>query len=327
MNFHNFPLEERMFKKVQVLLLYICIITDWTVLKVVVFSNSIRAVDAFSGSTLHTTSTCMHYRCVSSSQQKHRIITLLYSSSDNTPLTTTNNTKQYLIRNNPDSTIQQPTNTNIEVDTESYALERNNKSILVVKKQQSSKLTRFVSAFPGQNQTINNNTNIGSSWDGIILKTAIPSMINLAAVPLVNTVDTYWVGRLGLALALAGQAAANQCFFFIFFLVNYLPTVTAPIVASAVGSGNYDEARDRVCESIFLCNILGLIGTIILITKPELVLQAVVAKDSPVMQYAIPYLRLRSISMIPALLSATGFAAFRGLLDTVTPLKVSLGTK
>jgi Na+-driven multidrug efflux pump len=30
--------------------------------------------------------------------------------------------------------------------------------------------------------------------------------------------------------------------------------------------------------------------------------------------------------MIPALFSATGFATFRGMMDTVTPLKVSLAT-
>ena len=46
--------------------------------------------------------------------------------------------------------------------------------------------------------------------DTLIVKTAIPSMINLAVVPLVNAVDTFWVGRMGIALALAGQAAANQ---------------------------------------------------------------------------------------------------------------------
>ena len=41
---------------------------------------------------------------------------------------------------------------------------------------------------------------------------------------------------------------------------------------------------------------------------------------------AASYLRLRSLSLIPALLSAVGFAAFRGMLDTVTPLKVSLAS-
>ena len=37
-------------------------------------------------------------------------------------------------------------------------------------------------------------------------------------------------------------------------------------------------------------------------------------------------MRVRGLSMIPTLVAATGFAAFRGLLDTVTPLKVSLVT-
>eukprot|EP00540_Astrosyne_radiata_P021182 CAMPEP_0116824718 /NCGR_PEP_ID=MMETSP0418-20121206/1553_1 /TAXON_ID=1158023 /ORGANISM="Astrosyne radiata, Strain 13vi08-1A" /LENGTH=327 /DNA_ID=CAMNT_0004453121 /DNA_START=1 /DNA_END=984 /DNA_ORIENTATION=+ len=40
----------------------------------------------------------------------------------------------------------------------------------------------------------------------------------------------------------------------------------------------------------------------------------------------MPYLRLRALSMIPAIITATGFAAYRGLLNTVTPLKVSLLT-
>jgi Na+-driven multidrug efflux pump len=44
------------------------------------------------------------------------------------------------------------------------------------------------------------------------------------------------------------------------------------------------------------------------------------------MDFAVPYLRIRAWGMIPALFAATGFAAYRGLLDTVTPLKVSLGT-
>lgn len=45
-----------------------------------------------------------------------------------------------------------------------------------------------------------------------------------------------------------------------------------------------------------------------------------------VMEYAIPYLRLRALGLVPALFASTGFAAYRGLLNTVTPLKVSLTT-
>ena len=163
--------------------------------------------------------------------------------------------------------------------------------------------------------------------DKIIVKTAVPSMINLAVVPLVNAVDTFWVGRMGIALALAGQAAANQAFFTVFFLVNYLPTITAPLVASAVGSGDLEQAQKRVGESLFLSNLLGGLGTILLVAFPTIGLSLLLSDGAPALEYARPYLRLRALSMVPALVGATGFAAFRGSLDTVTPLKVSLFTK
>lgn len=152
-------------------------------------------------------------------------------------------------------------------------------------------------------------------------------MINLAVVPLVNSVDTFWVGQMGDALALAGQAAANQAFFTLFFLVNYLPTITAPMIASAVGSGDSDKAQQRVCESLFLSNLFGLAGTLFLVGWPQTCLRLILPPSaSAAMQYAAPYLRFRAMSMVPALVSATGFAAYRGLLNTVTPLKVSLAT-
>ena len=166
----------------------------------------------------------------------------------------------------------------------------------------------------------------GDGLDREIMGTALPSMVNLAVVPLVNSVDTFWVGRLGDPLAQAGQGAANQAFFTLYFLVSFLPTITAPLVAKAVGSGNTEAAQARVCESLFLCNVLGAVGTLFLVLMPRSCLRMAIPLTHPGMEYAVPYLRFRALSMIPALLSATGFAAYRGLLNTVTPLKVSLTT-
>lgn len=209
-------------------------------------------------------------------------------------------------------------------------LEANNRLFAVLAappKPPRSRRQRFLDAIPGkwaQRETSSLYPWESRELDGIILNTAIPSIINMVAVPVVNAVDTFWVGRLGIALALAGQAAANQAFFTIYFLVNYLPTITAPLVASAVGSGNEEEARIRVCESLFLSNLLGAIGTIFLVAFPFRALSMVLPIGAPAMEYAAPYLRVRALSMVPVLISATGFAAFRGLLDTVTPLKVSM---
>ncbi|KAL9180200.1 hypothetical protein ACHAXT_008170 [Thalassiosira profunda] len=172
--------------------------------------------------------------------------------------------------------------------------------------------------------------------DKKILATAIPSMLNLMVVPLVNAVDTFYVGQLADPLALAAQSAANQCFFTIYFLAAFLPTITAPLVAEAIGKEDWDTATSRVCESLFLSNILGGLFSLALIGFPRVVLRLVLPSSLTdaaatgtvsVMDYAVPYLRWRALGMIPALFSATGFAAYRGLLNTVTPLKVSLTTQ
>jgi len=179
------------------------------------------------------------------------------------------------------------------------------------------KLERLRKSMPFQNDSL----------DGLILKTCVPTVMNLMVVPLVNSVDTFWVGRLGVAMALAAQSAANQACFTIFFLIAFLPNITAPLVASAVSSGDEDLARERVCESLFLCNVFGAVGTLVLMIYPRQILTALLLPaGSPVLDYATPYLRWRALGMVPSLIGATGSAAYRGLLNTVTPLKVSLMT-
>jgi hypothetical protein len=162
--------------------------------------------------------------------------------------------------------------------------------------------------------------------DREILGVTLPSIANLAVIPLVGAVDTFWIGRMGSALALAGQGAANQVFFSAYFLIAFIPTITAPLVARAAGSGDIDGACTRVCEALFLANVLGLIGTLVLVLRPSWALGLVLPAGAPAAEAATRYLRLRSISLVPALVSSIGFAAFRGLLDTVTPLKVSDST-
>lgn len=166
----------------------------------------------------------------------------------------------------------------------------------------------------------------GDELDREILGVALPSIANLAVIPIVGAVDTFWIGRMGDALALAGQGAANQVFFSMFFLIAFIPTVTAPLVAKAAGGGDIDGARERVCEAVWLAAVLGSLGMLLLVLFPSAALSIVLPPGAPAAAYARSYLSLRSLSLIPALISAVGFAAFRGLLDSVTPLKVSLAS-
>ena len=164
----------------------------------------------------------------------------------------------------------------------------------------------------------------GDDFDKRIVELAVPAIINFAILPLVGAVDTAFVGQMGDALALAGQGAANQVFSSTFWIISFLPSVVTPLVAQAVGSGDQAEVQDRVGEAVFLGLILGLIGTFFLGNFPGKALSAVLPADAPAMKYAQPYLAIRALTFIPAILSTVGFSCFRGSMDVVTPLKISL---
>ena len=166
----------------------------------------------------------------------------------------------------------------------------------------------------------------GSDLDRRITRVLLPCALSFLVVPLTNAVDTAWIGRMGDALALAGQGAANQVFSTAFFLISFLPTVMAPLVASAVGAGDRARARARIGETLFLASFLGALGTIALSLYPSICLRIVLAPDSPAIEPAQSYLWVRALSLLPALWGSVGFAALRGAQDTRTPLKISAGS-
>ena len=60
-----------------------------------------------------------------------------------------------------------------------------------------------------------------------------------------------------------------------------------------------------------------------LLFNPEYVLSSVLQDGAPALHYAKPYLLVRAFAFLPSLISLVGFSAFRGILDTLTPVKVS----
>ena len=149
-------------------------------------------------------------------------------------------------------------------------------------------------------------------------------MLSLALFPVVGMVDTFFVGRMGSALSLAGQGAANAAFNFCFFVLAVVPTLTAPRVARASARGDDEAVRTTARESLWIAGAVGLCGTIALVGWPRYFLKLVLPANAPALAPAARYLRYRALGYLPALLSSTCFAAFRGLLDTATPLRISL---
>lgn len=153
---------------------------------------------------------------------------------------------------------------------------------------------------------------------------ALPAILNLAILPLVGAADTFWVGRMGNALCLAGQGAANQIFNSAFWICSFLPSIVTPLVAKAAASEDKSELQTRISEAMFVATIMGLVGSLSLLLFPTQALSLVLSPNSGAWEHSRPYLMIRALTFIPAMLSTVGFSAFRGTMDVVTPFKISL---
>jgi multidrug resistance protein, MATE family len=163
----------------------------------------------------------------------------------------------------------------------------------------------------------------GDELDKELIKISLPVIGNYAISPLIGAVDLFWVNRMGNALAVAGQAASNQVFSSAFWFVSFLPSVTATLVSKQHARGDQEGTQDAVCQALFVGFFIALIGTPAMFLNPDWALSSVLTPGAPAMDYARPYLLIRSFAFLPSLVSLVGFSAFRGVLDTQTPVKIS----
>ena len=164
----------------------------------------------------------------------------------------------------------------------------------------------------------------GDELDRRLIILSLPVIANFAIGPLIGAVDLFWVNRMGDALAVAGQAAANQVFNSVFWLTSFLPSVTATLISKENAQNNSEGVQDAICQALVVGVFMALVSSIVLLGYPEQVLGSVLPAGAPALRYAKPYLLIRSFAFIPALISLVGFSAFRGILDTMTPVKISL---
>eukprot|EP00546_Thalassionema_frauenfeldii_P004491 CAMPEP_0178916422 /NCGR_PEP_ID=MMETSP0786-20121207/12629_1 /TAXON_ID=186022 /ORGANISM="Thalassionema frauenfeldii, Strain CCMP 1798" /LENGTH=554 /DNA_ID=CAMNT_0020589753 /DNA_START=204 /DNA_END=1868 /DNA_ORIENTATION=+ len=162
------------------------------------------------------------------------------------------------------------------------------------------------------------------SLDSQLMKIALPCILNFAIAPLVGAVDLFWVNRMGTPLAVAGQAAANQVFNSAFFLASFLPQVTATEVAKVAATGNEEALQDTISQALFVGGLFAFVGTPLLLSNAQKILSVVLSEGAPAMAFAKPYLFIRSFSLFFQMMSVVGFSAFRGILNTVTPVKISI---
>jgi len=162
------------------------------------------------------------------------------------------------------------------------------------------------------------------SLDKRLIRIALPVIANFAINPLIGAVDLFWVNRMGNALAVAGQAAANQVFNSAFWVTSFLPSVTATLISKENAKGNDEGVQDALCQALFVGSFMAIMSNSLLFSNPDKVLSSVLQKGAPALEYARPYLLIRAFAFLPSCISLVGFSSFRGVQDTVTPVKISL---
>lgn len=156
-----------------------------------------------------------------------------------------------------------------------------------------------------------------------IIGLAVPAMLALTADPLLSLVDTALVGRLG-AVPLAALGVNTAVFTATFWVFNFLTYGTTAEVARLRGAGRPAEAATHALQALGLAIGLGLAVLVLLeATGPWIV--AAMGATGEVAGPALAYLRVRALAAVPVLVVMVGHGAFRGMLDTRTPLWVAVG--
>lgn len=162
--------------------------------------------------------------------------------------------------------------------------------------------------------------------DAQILALALPAALALAADPLLQVVDTAFVGHAG-PEALAALGINSALFTFSFLVFNFLGTATTPLVARAKASNNGTKAGMVTLQALSVATVCGslLSVTLLLGSDGALALMGADAEKIPVTyEMAKQFLYIRALAAPAVMLCTVGQGVFGGLQDMKTPLGITL---
>ena len=149
---------------------------------------------------------------------------------------------------------------------------------------------------------------------------ALPTLTSNILQSLNGSINSIWVGRFLGEAALAATANANVIMFLIFASVFGFGMAATVLIGQAMGRRDIDEARrafgTAIGFSVALSVIAGLAGWI----AAPAILDAL-ATPAESYPFALPYLRVLSLSIPASILSVTVMMGLRGSGDSVTPLR------
>jgi MatE len=111
--------------------------------------------------------------------------------------------------------------------------------------------------------------------DRLIVTTTLPIATLFCILPLVNAGDVFWVSRLGDTVSIAAQQASNQIYMSVFFLMNFLPSITAIQVSKSYASDDKAGTQDAICQALLLALFISSFGTAAMFAYPERFLSSI----------------------------------------------------
>jgi putative MATE family efflux protein len=162
--------------------------------------------------------------------------------------------------------------------------------------------------------------------DKQIFTLALPAALALAADPLLQVVDTAFVGHAG-PEALAALGINSALFTFSFLVFNFLGTATTPLVARAKSSKNETRAGMVTLQALLVATVCGTLLTIGLLLGSDAALELMGADPeggASTYEMAKQFLLIRALAAPAVMLCTVGQGVFGGLQDMKTPLGITL---
>ncbi len=160
--------------------------------------------------------------------------------------------------------------------------------------------------------------------DKKIIDLTAPATLNYVMNPVVSLVDSYWISQLGGINQLAGQGCADQMFGLAYSFTSFLPLVLTPIIADLNNKNEKKGIIEHMNSAIFLSGIIGIFAGLFLSLFSENIIRLFTPNDSKIFNYAVNYLRYRSLAFPFVLINNVIFSVFRGMMDFNSALVVNI---
>lgn len=148
---------------------------------------------------------------------------------------------------------------------------------------------------------------------------AIPILISNLFQQLYNTVDVAIVGRYVGANALAAVGSCNLIVVFMIYFFIGISNGASVIISQSFGKKDKDKIHKSVHTIIALSLISGFILMVLGLIFGEIFLRWINTPDN-VLPFAITYIKIYFISMIPMMIFNMGSGILRAVGDSKTPL-------